>query len=55
MVLLELPVSFKDLKTMMEIFKAENQDIDNYVVEASGNMLLVNPTNNGGEKERKEK
>lgn len=55
MVLLELPVTFRDLQKMMDFFKAGDPNIDNYVVEASGNMLLVNPTNNGGEKERKEK
>ena len=43
MVLVELPVSFKDLKTMMEIFKKEDTTINDCEVNVQGNFLVVNP------------
>lgn len=49
MVLVELPVSFKDLKTIMEIFKKEDTTIDNCEVNVQGNFLVVNPQRNNDE------
>ena len=43
MVLVKLPVTFKDLKTMMEIFKREDSSIDSYIVDVEGNNLVLNP------------
>ena len=49
MVLVELPVSFKDLKTIMEIFKKEDSRIDNCEVNVQGNLLVVNPRGKSNE------
>ena len=49
MVLVELPVSFKDLKTIMEIFKKEDSTIDNCEVNVQGNLLVVNPPRKSNE------
>ena len=43
MILVELPVTFKDLKTMMEIFKREDSSIDSYTVDVEGDKLVLNP------------
>ena len=43
MVLVELPVTFKDLRTMMEIFKREDPGIGSYIVEMEGDNLVLNP------------
>ena len=49
MVLVELPVSFKDLKTMMEIFKKEDTTIDDCEVNVQGKFLVVNPRRKSNE------
>ena len=49
MVLVELPVSFKDLKTMMEIFKKEDTTINDCEVNVQGNFLVVNPRRKSNE------
>ena len=43
MVLVELPVTFQDLKKMMDIFQKEDPAIANYEVEVEGGNLVVNP------------
>jgi len=53
MVLVELPVSFKDLKTMMEIFKKEDSTIDNCEVNVQGNLLVVNQQRNNDEPQKR--
>ena len=42
MVLVELPVTFKDLQTMMEIFKREDSSIDSYIVDVQDKYLVLN-------------
>ena len=54
MVLVELPVTFQDLKKMMDIFQKEDSTIDNCEVNVQGNLLVVNPQrNNDGPQKRR--
>ena len=43
MILLELPVSFKDMKTIMAIFEKVDSEIGSYIVDVEGNNLVLNP------------